>query len=172
MGRVRPRMQGRGLPVPPLIPSIAVIGLLVGLTIGYSLGEAVKALAAPAPTPLAVATPAAATTRIAEVDPPSGGLSLEKAMTAFQAAGYDPTVGSVSMRVVPGDQVEPGGVAAPAWVWVLTRQETCTPFGKALGAGPDAAFVSTITTWSCLEADVIDYRTGEFLSATVPVTGW
>jgi len=166
-------MQGRGLPVPPLIPSVAVIGLLVGLTIGFSLGSAQQSLAGPGPTLLAVATPTASeTTQIAEVDPPTGGLSLEEALAAFQAAGYDPTSGSVSMRVVPGDQVEPGGLAAPDWVWVLTRQVTCTPFGKALGAGPDAEFVSTITTWPCLEADVIDYATGEVVSSSLPVTGW
>jgi hypothetical protein len=68
--------------------------------------------------------------------------------------------------------MEPEALLAPAWVWVLTRQVTCTPFGKALGAGPDATFVSTITTWPCLEADVIDYSTGDFLSANLSVTGW
>jgi hypothetical protein len=162
-------MQGRSLPVPPLIPSVALIGLLFGLVVGFSLGSVAHSLTAAGPTLVPVATP---TLQLLEVEPPTGGLTLAKALAAFEAAGYDPEPGSISLRVVPGYQMEPEALLAPAWVWVLTRQVTCTPFGKALGAGPDATFVSTITTWPCLEADVIDYSTGDFLSANLSVTGW
>ena len=169
IGRVQARMQGRSLPVPPLIPSVAVIGLLFGLVVGFSLGSVAQSLAAPGPTLVPVATP---TLQLLEVAPPTGGLTLAKALAAFEAVGYDPELGSISLRVVPGYQMEPEAPLAPAWVWVLTRQVTCTPFGKAAGAGPDATLVSTITTWPCLEADVIDYSTGDFLSANLSVTGW
>jgi len=177
MGRVRPRMAGRSLPVPPVLPVVAAIALLVGLSLGFSLGSMTDRFSLPAPTePPAptfepTATPATTVLAIAVQTPPSGGLSLSQAMAALRAAGYNPGESLLSARVIPGQAVVAGAVA-PEWVWSLTWQATCSPFGNVPQPASGATYATTMTMWSCLAEGAIDYETGQFVSASQPVGDW
>ena len=53
---VKARMGGRGLPVPPLVPIVAGIALMAGISIGYGLAPRVQPVAV-SPEPSATATP-------------------------------------------------------------------------------------------------------------------
>ena len=49
--RVRPKPEGHGLPLPPLLPIVAMVFLFGGIAIGYRLGPT-----NPAPTPSRMAS--------------------------------------------------------------------------------------------------------------------
>jgi hypothetical protein len=172
MGRVQPRMTGRSLPVPPLIPSVALIGLLFGLVLGFSMGSAVQSLTAPRPTDtaMAMATPAPLPT----ASPPSGGVPLQSALVSLHTAGWDIGSQTVSARVLPGAQVRPDGPASqmPDWVWVFTWQTTCVAFGPGPITDPNATPAIEPTPPACLEAAVLDYWTGEYIFTYEPAPGW
>jgi hypothetical protein len=173
MGRVQPRMKGRTLPVPPLIPSIAAIGLLFGLVVGFGMGSTVQRLTAwPTDGPVVTEAPTPTPSPTLEPSPPTGGASIEKMLASLKGAGYDPLPGAVSARIVPGADVQTGqGPTLPEWVWVVTWPSSCIPVGGP-GAAESASPAPVLTPWPCLEAAVFDYQSGLFLFTTVPVSGW
>ena len=173
MGRVKPRMKGRTLPVPPLIPSILVIGLLFGLVVGFGMGSTVQRLTAwPTDAPVVTDAPTPTPLPTPEPSPPAGGASIEKMLASLKGAGYDPLPGAVSARIVPGANVQTGqGPTLPEWVWVVTWPTSCIPLGGRIPTQSGSPEPQP-TPWPCLEAAVFDYQTGLFLFTTVPVSGW
>jgi hypothetical protein len=171
MGRVQSRMTGRTLPVPPLIPSVAIIGLLFGLVVGFGMGSTVQKLTAwPTTEPPA----AAAASPLPTASPPSGGVPLQSALVSLQTAGWDPGSQMVSARVLPGADVEPNGPSdqMPDWVWVFTWQATCFANGPVTDLSTSATPTPEATSPACLEAAVLDYWTGEYIFTYAQASGW
>ena len=169
MGRVQSRMQGRTLPVPPLIPSVAIVGLLFGLVVGFGMGSTVQRLTAwPTEGPV-VTDPPATAVPAPSATPPSGGVTLEKALISLHGAGWDMGSQSVSARVLPGAEVN-SGANLPDWVWVFTWQSTCYILASGLNVAPSATPETTAPP--CLESAVLDYWTGEYQFAYEPAPGW
>jgi hypothetical protein len=170
MGRVESRMQGRTLPVPPLIPSIAIIGLLFGLVVGFGMGTTVQKLTSwPTQGPV-VTDPPATAEPLPSATPPSGGVTLQHALVSLHAAGWDLNSTSVSARVVPGSEVQSQS-SLPDWVWVFTWQDACQPIVIRL-PGESAPLSPEPTTPPCLESAVLDYWTGEYLFVFEPAPSW
>jgi hypothetical protein len=158
MGRVQSRMTGRTVPVPPLIPSIALIGLLFGLVVGFGMGSTFQRLTA---WPTTEPPTAAAASPLPTASPPSGGVALQSALVSLHTAGWDTGSQTVSARVLPD------------WVWVFTWQDGCfVDFGPGALVAPSATPALEATSPACLEAAVLDYWTGEYIFTYEPAPGW
>ena len=163
-----PRPRGRGLPVPPVLPLIAVLGILAGLAMGYGLAPKPAQSEPPIhpseTPPIAVtsATPAsdsaivptagpAATPEI----PPSGGLSLMQALDALDVSFGSP-VAVISARVGHYPSVSAG------WVWLIVL-----PYSTIVCQAPadPPMFCRSINT---TELVILDYNTGELLEDRIP----
>src|SRR5450755_3834325 len=85
---LRPSTQGRSVPIPPLIPSVAIAGLVLGLVLGFGLAP--KAGPAPADGSLAsvpAAIPGSQAPAVSPLElPPAGGLTLSEALAALKLA--------------------------------------------------------------------------------------
>jgi hypothetical protein len=158
--------------VPPLIPSIAIIGLLFGLVVGFGMGSTVQRLTSwPTTEP---PTPASASP-LPTASPPSGGVALQSALVSLHTAGWDTGSQTVSARVLPGADILPNGssVQMPDWVWVFTWQEAClVDLGPGAPVAPSATPAVEPTAPVCLVAAVLDYWTGEYISTYEPASGW
>jgi hypothetical protein len=133
--RLRPTAVGRGLPVPPLIPLVAIACLLVGLAAGYGIApnHAVSTPSPASPTPEVTVAPtdvylfypadgimtfpAALPTESA----PATGLSLKRALSALEGLGWGlPPSTVVSARVDRFGNVGWDSSYPPEqWVWVF-----------------------------------------------------
>jgi hypothetical protein len=176
-----PRPRGKGLPVPPVIPLVAVVSILAGIALGYGLAPKAVALASPTPAsqtaqpatpPIATqaATIAPAPTSSAQGEatdsreiPPPGGLSLAQALEAFRVS-FGPPAEVISARVAHYPPVSSG------WVWLIVVPYF-TPvcdYGAIAGlpgpgqTAPPCRYVSTT------EMLVLDYVTGELLEDRIP----
>ena len=163
-----PRSRGRGLPVPPVLPLIAVLSILAGLAMGYGLaqkpGPSAPPIHPPETSPIAdsSATPSADSAIVPTVRPaatpeipPPGGLSLAQALDALNVSFGSP-VAVISARVGHYPPVSAG------WVWLIVL-----PYSSVvcLARADPPMFCRWITT---TELVVLDYSTGEFLEDRIP----
>ena len=143
--RVSPKPEGRGLPLPPLLPIVAIVFLFGGIAIGYRLGAA-----NPAPTPIQTASaPADSSTLVAEASPtsttltyfgpgptsnelpPAGGITLASAVDSIKQAGLGASpLQVISAHVARLGQIDPTNTRYPpeAWMWsisVRSGRTTC-----------------------------------------------
>jgi hypothetical protein len=146
---IKSRSQGRGLPVPPVIPIVAAVCLMFGLAMGYRMAPGPGptpspppdvALATPAPTETlasyyqwtlnADASPAAAPVAadVAVITryfmegstPPPGGLSLGELLKNLAGRSWGIAPENVvSARVAPYRDVSVAGAKSDLWVWVV-----------------------------------------------------
>lgn len=164
---LRPRPRGSGLPVPPVIPLVAVISVLLGLAMGYGLAPKPHPSASPnspSPSSQSVAVPSAnPSAYLAAVQtgppvgtaeiPPPGGLSLAQALEAFRVS-FGPPTDVISARVGRYPAVSPG------WVWLIV-----IPYSSV--ACEDQ--LPRVCRWiSTTEMVILDYRTGELLEDRIP----
>jgi hypothetical protein len=172
--------------------AVAIIGLLIGLSAGYGLGSRRAAPSADShPTETASHTgdtPDQLTypnffvftaPPMLEMTPPSDGLTLTQALDALNEAGYDARSGAVSARLVPASELSVDlGTWLGEWAWVFTWNvdaEMCAAFGggiELLTPGPSTLPEAVPTERACLELAAVDYKTGQFLFAMLPASGW
>jgi len=134
--RVRPKPEGHGLPLPPLLPIVAMVFLFGGIAIGYRLGPT-----NPAPTPSRMASaPADLSTLVAEASPtstpsiyvgpgptsnelpPAGGIGLASAVDSIRQAGLGASpLQVISAHVARLGQIDPTNTHYPpqAWMWSI-----------------------------------------------------
>jgi hypothetical protein len=163
-----PRSRGRGLPVPPVLPLIAVLSVLAGLAMGYGLApkpgpnEPSSHPSETSPVAISFTTPSAdsdlvPTARPAATPeiPPPGGLSLAQALDALNVSFGSP-VAVISARVGHFPPVSAG------WVWLIVL-----PYSTVVCQAPaDPPMFCRWTTTT--ELVVLDYKTGEFLEDRIP----
>ncbi len=186
ISRLKPRSVSRGLPVPPVIPLVAILCIVFGLSVGYGL---------PRPTPMPSITPpetpvaatpsltSAVTPALAAVPsevaigpeasgaaelPPSGGYTLAQALQALKATTDFPT-DVISARVGRFPPVSTG------WVWLIVVPYSVVECGGTLLLGPSPAPTPEPTPAACRSIDttemiVMDYRTGAFLEDRIPAS--
>jgi hypothetical protein len=134
---LKPDAKGRGLPVPPLIPLVAVISLLAGLSIGSQVSVDQRPTAtSPAPmgtpSPDAIRYPVWDSPTPSEVaitvppigaaeTPPADGLSLEKALAALTESGFRGSSSVVLSAAVTqlGATGLDGSTGVGQWVWIF-----------------------------------------------------
>ena len=199
---LEPQAAGRGLPLPPLLPLVAVAGILFGLALGY--GSAQK------PGPSAAYSPALASSRLtsspppiepdassfptltsptaspAEV-PPAGGLSLAQALVALQNSGMTVSPSAIiSARVTRLGQVEAYASVPVEWVWEFVVQGYFPSLGDGIrfcDASPIPRYVPAVSPELCPPSDVtvpaattetivLDYFTGAFVVGISPAPGY
>jgi hypothetical protein len=160
LGRVRPRLRGRGLALPPLTAIAGVVGVILGLVVGMGLGGAHPARPpevsmAPSAPPTVEAVPTAPGDFAVIVDPwpsavgtpPPGGLPLDQALALLYS--YDPTIhpgGVVSASVEESDAMGTSGEVRWRWVFTIRRadatrscSDTETPESGRLSGSPTAS---------------------------------
>ena len=185
--RLKPRMQSHSLPVPPLIPIVAVVALILGIGLGYGMapkaGPTVSAAPLdPAATPTATApialyVPATVpadwlviplpTLQLATPDAlPSGGLTLAQAISAAKAGWTFSDSDVISARIVQRTDVVTEASSPGQWVWEVVIRGP----GPMVCTGPLQASDSPEPLTSCaLPTSVsidVDYVTGDWLYAT------
>jgi len=164
--RLRPRTLGRSVPIPPLIPTVVIVSLALGLVIGFGLGSKPPSVltvpAAPSPQPTsgsaAIATPFAL--------PPAGGLTLAQALAALKGAavGTDSPSDLISARIARFGDVASGALPADHWVWAFVVRGSFLP-ASCGGVQPSPAPCAPSAT---TELAIFDYQTGEFLEDRIP----
>ncbi len=184
--RVRPKSIGRGLPVPPVIPLVAILSVLFGLTMGYRLAPG----AAPSPTPRhtpPVITPAPTTAPLASgdanwsflsiigpieiLDPPEGGMKLDQLLTQLAGPGLRIPASSVlSARVARYNQVSSINTTSDQWVWVLVISGTSEATVPVIDCGVGSVSAQPSSVQACFvghttEILILDYMDGGFLEA-------
>ena len=133
---VQPRSVGRGLPVPPVLPFVAILCILGGIMLGFRLAPT------PAPSPAAARPSAVATSTptpapeptsagpmwsflsiigpVEILDPPEGGLTLDQLLVEVAQPGLRIAPSSnFSARVARYNQVSSVSGSSDQWVWVL-----------------------------------------------------
>lgn len=155
--RLRPRTLGGSVPVPPLIPTVVIISLVVGLVIGFGLSSR--------PNPPAPAAPPASNSTVIPL-PPVGGLTLTQALMMLKAAavGTDSPSNLISARIARFGEVASGALPPDRWVWAFVVR------GSFLPASCDAAQSSPppCAPSASTELAVFDYQTGEFIEDRIP----
>ncbi len=133
--RLRPTAVGRGLPVPPLMPLLAIVCLLVGLAAGYRIAPNHEA-SSPSRTSSAPETavaprdfyqvwpgigPMTFVPTLPTESPPATGLSMMEALGALEGLGWGmPPSTVVSARVDRFGNVGWDTSFTPdEWVWVF-----------------------------------------------------
>jgi hypothetical protein len=181
--RVRPRMKGGGLPVPPVLPLVAGLALLLGLSIGFGLAprspmaDATLSRAGssspsssvwPTGTPTTVPYPWATDWSITFIysSPtftpaplPSGGLTMAQAVASAEKVWPFTDADIVSVRLLPGDQFGGDPSETSGWVWAVEIRGGGSTFCEG-----DPTATAPAATPTCLEAFttiLVDYRTGE-----------
>jgi len=173
---VRPTQLGRGLPVPPVLPVVAVVGLFLGLALGYGIAPrpgqqppssptvAGVSLVESASPSASLATPEPAPS--AYELPPAGGLTLSEALAALDRNGM-----SVSESAVVYARVERYGEATSnpfagspdEWVWAIAIRGSFEGHGcGGYLASPRPCPPATT------EMLILDYNTGAFLESWSP----
>ena len=169
--RVSPKPEGHGLPLPPLLPIVAIVFLFGGIAIGYRLGAT-----NPAPTPSQTASaPTDTSALVAETSPtstlsvylgpgptsnelpPPGGIGLASAVDSIKRAGLGASpLQVISAHVARLGQIDPTNTRYPpeAWMWsiaVRSGRTTC----------PGCAPGSTLVV-------VLNYATGVLVETYLP----
>ena len=164
---VRATVVGRSVPTPPVLPLVAVLGVVVGLVLGAWFTPR-PGPATPTPSALAVAaTQPSVSLSIpvasAAVLPP-GGLALAQALNALAATdvGTSSPSAVISARIMRASDASPGFSPPDRWVWVFIVQGVLAP--TSCGDLPaEPCMVSPVT-----EMAMFDYLTGEFLEVRLP----
>jgi hypothetical protein len=168
---LRPRMRGRSLPVPPLIPSVVIVSLVLGLIAG--LGLAARPGPPPAPPALALAgspLPDAAPANDGALPtpfvlPPGGGLTLAQASAnLIGALGATSPSAVISARIARFGDVASGALPADRWVWAFVVRGIVDP----VSCGPAGPSPQACDPPAPSELAVFDYRTGEFIEDRLP----
>lgn len=183
---LRPRTQGRSVPIPPLIPTVVIVSLVLGLVVGFGLASkpgpppvpSVPAFAASPPA--SSASPAngsvASAPAVIPVSgapaatpfelPPPGGLTLAQALATLKlaAVGTDSPSDVISARIGRYGDVASGALPADRWVWAFVVRATFDP-ASCGGARPSPQPCPTSAT---AELAIFDYQTGEFLEDRLP----
>ena len=156
-----PSAVGRGLPVPPLVPLVAVACLLAGLAIGYRIAPNYEA-SPQSPTPSApeiTVSPSEVYAIWPAIGPvtfpptlptaslPADGLSMKNALSALESLGWGlPPSTIVSLRVdLMGNVGLDTGLSPDEWVWVFViggdsnGSVMCGPVGPETTADPSAS---------------------------------
>jgi hypothetical protein len=193
--RVTPSPRGRGLPVPPVVPTVAVFCLLVGISLGY--GAAPRgASPVPSPSPSPAATNAAVVTTDPPfyvspiihpyqdpmtqlVTPPGDGLTLTQALAQLAVVSPDVQASQViSARVTRLVYVSGyNDGLGDRWVWAIvvpsTTWELITSDGSTVtyysDPNGDAVTASPgAIRVASTEMIVLDYYTGALLESHSP----
>ena len=173
--RLRPASLGRGLPVPPIIPIVAALGLVFGIALGVGvvpkpepsvvLAPSPVALITPAPSPAPSLAPSLAPTNspagVAEL-PPTSGYSLAKVLKDLQPPGIaDPAILSARVGHYPG--------VSPDWVWLVIvpfSVETCG--NHWVYQAIPRPTLEPCGVKNTTELFILDYSTGTFLEDRIP----
>jgi hypothetical protein len=181
---VKSKSVGRGLPVPPVLPLVAVIGIFMGLAMGYRIAAKPEPSAAPTPAFTAAQTspPSAAPSTapdqayvpivgpISVANPPADGLTIDALLGVLAAPGMRiPSSDVLSARVARYNEVSNTGTQSGEWVWVLVLKDGGTaaitgyacPSAASAAATPPPSCVAIKTT----QILILDYVTGDFLEA-------
>jgi hypothetical protein len=165
--------------VPPILPLVAVVSILLGLSLGYRIS--------PGPAPTSTATPSAARmatapatapepTLVAVVaptsqpNPPTGGLTLEQLLAVLAGPGMGIAAPDViAARVDRFDLVTSTATRTRQWVWVVTMRDDVMSETNGHECFTIAAPVATLQP-GCVVVEttatlILDYQTGEFLEA-------
>jgi len=168
---LRPRTQGRSVPIPPVTPTVAVVSLVLGLVIGFGLASKPGLPAEPSVpaivSSLPATTPVQPRPAATPVDlPPAGGLTFVQAQAVLKlaAVGSGFSTAVVSARVARFGDVASGALPADRWVWAFVVR-------GVLESG--ACVVVPASGQSCppsaaTELAIFDYQTGEFLEDRIP----
>jgi hypothetical protein len=195
VSRLDPAPKGHGLPIPPLIPTVAAFCLLIGISLGYGLvpKPAATVVSSPAPSRTdlgSIQSPSPTPGRSIEADPgssaqaeqpPVGGLSLKQALDKLHAA--DPAISAsnvISARVARYSQVLPGDPNATGeWVWAFVVPVATYPMGSgrldclyfrvvgSVANSPCPSAVAPVDV-STTETIILDYRTGVLIDFRIP----
>lgn len=185
---VAPVQLGRGLPIPPILPVVALLCLVAGLALGLGLGSKPTSVAVSSPpsgpTIPAITDPLPASYDPSQVPivilpeiaptelPPGNGLSLSAALTALAKNGPKDAMVTVaasnvvSARVVRDRQVS-SSYANPTdeWVWefiVTSDLGSTAPCHSAFG---DPAAPVLCGASSAAEVILLDYFTGTLVES-------
>jgi hypothetical protein len=187
--RLKPDPSGHGLPVPPLLPTVAVLGIALGLVMGVRLAPP-PPTPTPAPLPSLTSDPSFEPTAVpslvpttlasipdptAVVYPPADGLTMQGVLAHLSGPGWwlKPT-DVLSARVAQYNQVSSLRNNAPeVWVWVLVIKDdpaaSTTPACVGSPSTPSACSVDST------QQLIVDYWTGDMMeiqswSRATPVT--
>jgi hypothetical protein len=163
-----PGSRGRGLPVPPVIPLVAILSILVGLSVGYGFApksDLAKSPNPPSPSPRLVAFESAKASAgpalvssepsgNAEIPPP-GGLNLAQALEAL-GVSFGPPAYVISARAGHYPAVSQG------WVWIMVVPYSTVDCRARADPPMACRWISTT------ELIILDYETGELLEDRVP----
>lgn len=141
---LRPKQLGRGLPVPPVVALVAVVGVFAGIALGYGIGPKPSPLPSSSPTMARVSlvesaappgshapsiSPAAEPSPSGYELPPSGGLTLSEALAALNKV-IEPNIPESAViyaRVERYGEL-PSLVEAPdEWVWAIVIRGAFQP---------------------------------------------
>jgi hypothetical protein len=186
-GRVRPAMSGKSLALPPFAPIVGVLGLALGLLVGFGLAPASAPQPSPASTAIVLPSPSSVPSpgpshetaidlRTFEL-PPAGGLSMAQALKALDAIRIVPVApDAVSVQAARWPDVwTTPSPPADVWVWAITiRTESafwCGPAPASESLGPPAnQSPNPVCLRQTTEMFVLDYFTGDFLEAMSPAS--
>ncbi len=177
---LKPRPTGKGLPVPPILPLVAVVSIFAGLAMGYGLAPKPEASEAPnAPSVVSEAPVVSASiptlpdpgTTASEPAgsfelPPPGGLTLAEALHALSVS-FGPPANVISARVGRYPAVTPG------WVWLIVVPYSDFDCDYSRTARIAAVPLETASPAPCravkaTEMVILDYLTGDFLEDRIP----
>jgi hypothetical protein len=178
--RLRSRMKGGGLPVPPVLPIVAAVALLLGLTLGYRLAptSTPSSSGTPAPSrstdptqvslPLASERPNAVVYPLPPVTPaalPTGGVTQGQAVAAARDAWPFADADVISVQLVPaasfGGALEP---ASPTWVWRVEVRGSDSLTCQAPAPETQPAPIQQTCSHEFVTI-VVDYKAGDALYA-------
>lgn len=180
-----PRLLGRGLPVPPLVALVAVVGVFAGIVLGYgiapkpgplppsptgavvpSVGSTSRA-GSPAPSVAPTAEPIGSGYEI----PPAGGISLSEALAAsnknlpLMLSIIGPNIEESAVIYARVELWAPPGHTTPDhWVWFIAIRGSFQP---ALCRGPQPTPQACPGPYTTAMI-VVDYKTGEVLATGSP----
>ena len=181
---INPKSVGRGLPVPPVLPLVAIIGIFMGLAMGYRIAANPEPSAAPtpaltaAPTLPASAAPSTAPDQayvpivgpISVANPPADGLTIDQLLGKLAGPWMRvPSSDVLSARVAHYNQVSNTRTQSAQWVWVIVLKNDGGAAMNGQGCLPAAPAVATLPP-NCVvipttQILILDYVTGDFLEA-------
>lgn len=193
--RIRSSVGGGAFPHPPVLPIVAVLTLLLGLSIGFSLAPKEGAGSTPSSTlasetpHVATAAPTATATSpkwgvppivyitpapVVTTTPPPGGVTVTDALiTAEDVYGFDESE-VLDVRLVDNSQYYNDPARADLWVWEIVVKgpgPVACESTRLHGLEPSAVpTVLTFQTSRLCQDDtdvvVVDYLTGKVLALT------
>ena len=183
---LRPRTQGRSVPIPPLIPTVVIVSLVLGLVVGFGLASKPGPATVPSVPAFAASPPASSSSpangSVASAPavipvsdapaatpfelPPPGGLTLAQALATLKlaAVGTDSPSDVISARIGRYGDVANGALPADRWVWAFVVRATFDPASCGVARPSQQPCPTSATT----ELAIFDYQTGEFLEDRLP----